>query len=347
MRSVLNTYGLNDFRLEKIENGLINNTWKVITPEKEFILQQINQNVFKNPADIAHNISLIANHLHHFHPDYRFISPLISKDGNEMVYLDGEYFRLFPFVTGSHSKEVVETPDQAYEAARQFGRFTRMLSCMDAANLNITIPHFHDLEFRYEQFLLSLKKGNNQRKNESGVFIEQLLQYSDIVTEYIRLKSNPEFKARVIHHDTKISNVLFDSADKGMCVIDLDTVMSGYFISDLGDMMRTYLSPVNEEEKDFTKIVVRNEFYKALVQGYLSEMKSELTDTEKKYLFYAGKFMIYMQAFRFLTDYINNDKYYGAAYPGQNFVRAGNQLMLLKKLQEKEDVLGTYNFILK
>ena len=132
---------------------------------------------------------------------------------------------------------------------------------------------------------------------------------------------------------------MFDKEGKGLCVIDLDTVMPGYFISDVGDMMRTYLSPVSEEERDFSKIIVRDEFYKAIVQGYFNEMKGELTDTEKNYFFYAGKFMIYMQALRFLTDHLNGDIYYGAKYPGQNFIRAQNQLVLLERLMEKKEAL--------
>ena len=119
--------------------------------------------------------------------------------------------------------------------------------------------------------------------------------------------------------------------------------MPGYFISDVGDMMRTYLSPVNEEEKDFNKIAIRKDFYQAIVNGYLSEMKNALRPKEKNYFFYAGKFMIYMQALRFITDYINNDIYYGAKYEEHNFVRAGNQVMLLKKLLEKEDELISFD----
>jgi len=107
----------------------------------------------------------------------------------------------------------------------------------------------------------------------------------------------------------------------------------------VGDMMRTYLSPVNEEEKDFEKIEVRNDFYKAIVQGYLSEMEAELTNAEKESFFYAGIFMIYMQAVRFLTDYLNDDKYYGEKYPDHNLIRAENQLVLLQRLIEKENLL--------
>jgi Ser/Thr protein kinase RdoA (MazF antagonist) len=172
--------------------------------------------------------------------------------------------------------------------------------------------------------------------------VRELVLHSDIVTEYRRIQNDPQFKLRVTHHDTKISNVLFDQWGKGLCVIDLDTVMPGYFISDVGDMMRTYLSPVSEEEKDFTRIQVRDEFYKAIVRGYYTQMKDELTSAEKNHFFYAGQFMIYMQALRFLTDHINEDVYYGARYPGQNLVRAGNQLRLLECLLEKEATLSKY-----
>lgn len=117
-------------------------------------------------------------------------------------------------------------------------------------------------------------------------------------------------------------------------MIDLDTVMPGYFISDVGDMMRTYLCPVSEEETDFSKIYIRKEFYQAIEQGYLSEMGDELDETEKRLFSYSGRFIIYMQALRFLTDHLNNDVYYGARYQGHNFNRAGNQLTLLQRLIE-------------
>ncbi len=194
---------------------------------------------------------------------------------------------------------------------------------------------------RYQQFLQSIEQGNKQRINESGRLISHLVSHADIVTTYAGIKNDPEFRLRVTHHDTKISNVLFDGKGKGICVIDLDTVMPGYFISDVGDMMRTYLSPVSEEEMDFEKIKVRDDFYKAIVDGYYNEMKDELTETEKQYFFYAGTFMIYMQSLRFATDYFNNDRYYGAKYSRHNFVRANNQLVLLEKLLVKKEILAS------
>jgi hypothetical protein len=124
---------------------------------------------------------------------------------------------------------------------------------------------------------------------------------------------------------------LFDKNDDALCVIDLDTVMPGYFMSGVGDMMRTYLCPVNEEEKDVTKIIIRKDFYDAIVNGYLSQMQDELTVEEKRHFHFAGECMIYMQALRFLTDHINDDVYYGAAYEKHNYNRAKNQIALLQQ----------------
>jgi Ser/Thr protein kinase RdoA (MazF antagonist) len=279
---------------------------------------------------------MIAEYVNTHYPGYLFPAPLQSVDGKELVKTGPGYFRVFPYVKYSHTIDVVEKPAQAYEAASQFAKFTKVLSGIDTSKLKVTLPDFHNLALRYSQFKNALKDGNKERIARSKEMIAFLHGQKNIVDEYENIKLNPEFKTRVTHHDTKISNVLFDTNDKGLCVIDLDTVMPGYFISDVGDMMRTYLSPVSEEEKDFSKIEIREDFYKAIVNGYMKEMDTELTETEKKYFIYAGKFMIYMQALRFLTDFINNDIYYGSKYESHNFMRAGNQITLLNRLLEFE-----------
>jgi len=342
IQKVLQAYGFDDpgYSIEKFGTGLINHTWVINGENEKFILQKVNDNVFKKPEDIAANLELIGDYLENSNKDYLFTAPCKTADGRSLVYVEGDgYYRVFPFVKNSHSIDVVETPEQAYEAAKQFGQFTNVLSGINIDDLKITLPSFHNLTLRYDQYRDALKNGNPQRITESAELIERLNNYDYITSEYEKIKLNPEFTLRVTHHDTKISNVLFDGDDKGICVIDLDTVMPGYFISDVGDMMRTYLSPVSEEEKDFDKIEVRDVFYKAIVKGYSEGIEGELTETEKKYLFYSGTFMIYMQALRFLTDHINNDVYYGARYEGHNFVRAGNQIALLEKLVAKKKIL--------
>ena len=214
-----------------------------------------------------------------------------------------------------------------------------MLNGFPVDDLKVTIPDFHNLTLRYQQFLQSLQAGNAARIENAKTEIEWLKEQDYIVRKFDSMKQNPDFRLRVTHHDTKISNVLFDEQDKGVCVIDLDTVMPGYFISDVGDMMRTCLSPVSEEEKDFSKIEIREEYYKAIVEGYLEGMENELSASEKNAFFDAACYLVYMQALRFIADHLNNDQYYGAKYEGHNFVRGTNQIALLKKLLEKEERL--------
>ncbi|MBO9594107.1 MAG: aminoglycoside phosphotransferase family protein [Niabella sp.] len=342
MDKVLAGYGLtaDHCSVKPFGSGLINHTWELRNGAERYILQKVNQNVFREPEAIAWNLEFINTYLEQQDGTYFFVAPVKTVSGGTMLHIaDDGYYRMFPFVKGSHSIDVVEEPQQAYEAAKQFGMFTSKLSGINVAELKITLPSFHDLVLRYEQFLEALEKGNEARAAEAATVIRELKEHADIVDRFREILKNPDFKRRVTHHDTKISNVLFDDHNKGLCVIDLDTVMPGYFISDVGDMMRTYLCPVSEEEQDFSKIEVREDYYRAIVEGYLEDMQDELTAAEKSHFFYSGLFMIYMQALRFLTDHLNDDRYYGAKYEGHNFMRAQNQLTLLKRLLEKQEVL--------
>ena len=339
---IISAYNLGetDLEIEPIHNGLINTTWQIKDSHGRFILQKVNHHIFKNPEAIAQNIRLISDYLSAHFPQYLFVAPIKTKGNQEMMYVNGHgYFRLIPFVKQSHTINTVATPEEAFEAAKKFGEFTRLLSGLSVKKLKITLADFHNLSLRYQQFSEALTTGNKDRLQQSKKLIQFIKDNKEIVDTYENILQNPSFKLRVTHHDTKISNVLFDKNHKGLCVIDLDTVMPGYFISDVGDMMRTYLSPVNEEEKDFSKIEIREEYFKSIWDGYMGEMKDELNHEERRHFIYSGKFMIYMQAIRFLTDHLNNDAYYGAKYEGHNFVRAGNQITLLQKLKEKEDLL--------
>lgn len=343
LQKVLQAYGISEKSvITSFNNGLINHTWKIETAQNQFILQRINTDIFKQPVFIAENIRMVGNYLSQHHPSYFFCAPIKTISGDDLVHIpESGFFRMFPFVKDSHSIQVVANPMQAYEAAKKFGEFTRLLSNFSAGNLHIILSGFHDLSLRYEQFILSTQKGNKARINQSKELIQFLNNEKNIVEEFKLIQSLTDFKLRVTHNDTKISNVLFDKNDKGICVIDLDTLMPGYFISDVGDMLRTYLSPVSEEENDFSKIDLREDFFEAIVKGYLGEMQQVLTPIEIQHFVYAGKFMIYMQALRFLADYLNNDVYYGSAYEAQNFYRAANQIQLLKLLIQHEAKLSS------
>lgn len=341
LEHILSKFNIKKSTVIPFGSGLINHTWKVETVQNSFILQKINVSVFKKPELIEDNIRKVATYLSTYHPSYFFPTPCKTIDGKEMVFYEGEgYFRMFPFIENSFAFNVAESSALAFEAANMFGEFTALLKNFPIDKLNITLPDFHNLSLRYRQFETASQSGNKLRIANAWSLIEFLKSQQSLVQQYEKIKSSPEFKLRVMHHDTKISNVLFDKNGRGICVIDLDTIMPGYFISDVGDMIRTYISPAGEEEKDFEKVELRIDYFTAIVNGYLDKMKSVLSFTEINHMVYAGKFMIYMQALRFLTDYLNDDVYYGKKYEDHNLVRAGNQSRLLQLLMKNEDELN-------
>lgn len=329
--------------ISALSNGLINNTWKInVIDDRNYILQKINHHVFLHPIDIDQNICLVGKFLAQHFPDYLFIQPIVSDDAKTLVRsTEGDYYRLFPFINDSITHIIPLSENHAYEAAKQFALFSKLLANFPVEKLKETLPQFHDLNLRFVQFEHALEKGNQQRVSENSAFVKELYQLKNIIEIFNQIRNNPEFKIRVMHHDTKISNVLFDINGKALCVIDLDTVMPGYFISDFGDMIRTYTCTVSEDETDFSKLDINLGYFNAIVKGYVSEMGDELTETELRHLVYAGKFMIYMQTLRFFTDYLNNDVYYGKKYELHNLNRAINQFTLLKKLIEKEPMLAS------
>lgn len=326
--------------VDKLGNGLINKTWRVHCPDRSYILQRINDQVFRDPFIIENNLKKIAAYLGLYYPDYYLPLPLAATDGKTMLYKSGTgYFRLFDFLEGSVCNTIISNTKQAYEAARQFGGFTRRLSGLPVEQLGEPIPDFHNLKLRYQQFEKAVPQASPERLQKASLLVDFIKEHAYIFEQYNYLRKNGSMILRPMHHDTKISNILFDVRDKGMAVIDLDTVMPGYFISDLGDMIRTFTCTANEEETDFNKVTIRKDFFEAIVNGYLLEMKDILTASERSLLVYAGECMIYMQCLRFATDYLENDRYYGAKYPGQNLNRALNQMKLLQELIKAKPVL--------
>lgn len=317
-----------------IGNGLINATFLLLDniTRKEYILQEINRIVFKDPRKIAGNIRITANYLTKHFPDYLFPSPIQTMDGEEMICINDSCWRLMPYIGNSVVFDAVHSSEIAYQAAKAFAGFTKRLDACSLGQIQHTIPDFHNLSLRVEQFQNAIQKAQKDRLSYAEALIKQLNTYLFIEDLYIDWTTSPEFKQRLQHHDTKISNVLLHkTTHQGLCVIDLDTLMPGFIFSDFGDMVRTYLSPVTENEKDLDKIIVRKEYFEAIQKGYLEEKGEVMTQREKESLFNAGLIMIYMQSLRFLTDFLNGDMYYRVDYPLHNFDRAMNQFTLLDR----------------
>ena len=327
--------GLDARNARPIGAGLIHQTWAIVDAQDHprFILQELNTGVFKRPLDIAHNLHTLGAYLATHQPDYLLPLPLPTTTGAPMAVVDDRYYRLAPYVPGSRVYSTCESPDLAYEAAKQFGRFSAVFSGLDMHQLRETIPGFHNLSGRWKQFSAAVDGAIPERLLQARAAVRALQDQYPLVERFQRVQASPAFHTLVIHHDTKISNVLFDADGQGLCVIDLDTVMPGYFISDVGDMMRTYLSPASEEERDLQQVGVRPPYYEAIREGYLEMMADHLSVEEKDHFFFAGEFLIYMQALRFLADFLVGDPYYGAAYEGHNLHRAENQITLLQAYQ--------------
>ncbi|MBS1730681.1 MAG: aminoglycoside phosphotransferase family protein [Bacteroidetes bacterium] len=340
LKQVLENFAFSSdhYTIEKTGTGLINYTYLVSSGNRKYILQEINTSVFKSPGIIDDNISAIGNYLHQHFPGYYFTMPIKALNGKTLVESGNQYFRLFEFVKDSKTFSIVNSTDIAYEAAKAFGRFTKLLKGFNANQLHQTIPHFHDLILRQEQFETAVDSATTERFERAQKLIEEISAYTWITTHFKQMIHDRGFRKRVTHHDTKISNVLFDPQNKSICVIDLDTIMPGYFFSDVGDMMRTYLSPAGEEEKDLSLVQIRDTYFEAIAEGYLIEMQEELSKEELDAFYFSGQFMIYMQALRFLTDFLNGDIYYTAKYPMHNFTRAANQLQLLKCYSAKKEL---------
>lgn len=331
---LLKEFGFDSICFTPISIGLINETQLLETNLGKYILQRINTDIFKNPQNIDDNIQVIKTYLFEQDEDYLFPQLVSDKSGKSLFNVNDGWYRVFEFIENATSIKVVDNASQAYEAAKQFGKFTYLLKNFPINQLKISLPQFHDLALRQEQFNASLNSANQLILNECQILIDKLKSNEHIYFWYNNYINNNAVKCRVTHHDTKISNVLFNEKQEAICVIDLDTIMPGYFLSDVGDMMRTYLCPVSEEENDLSKIEIRKDVLLAIKKGYLFYMNDELSSFEKEHFFFGGEMMIYMQALRFLTDYLNGDIYYHTNYPKQNMFRAANQIMLLEKYLE-------------
>jgi Ser/Thr protein kinase RdoA (MazF antagonist) len=332
MQSIFEQYGWENAIAIPLTQGLINQTFELHSVQGDFILQNINTQVFKDPFAIDHNINAIGQYYNLNRPDQLFTHLVPNLRGETLLEWEGKYYRAFKKIDGI-GLDVLSTAAQAKAAANQFGQFTASLNEFPIAYLKVTIPQFHDLALRYHQFEQALIHGDANRILQAKEAILFLQSHQAYVKQWLHFTGHQDAHLRVTHHDTKISNVLFKN-EAAICVIDLDTTMPGYFISDVGDMCRTYLCPVNEACQDLNLIKVLPERWTAIQEGYLEAMGEFLTNFEKDHFAFSGQSIIYMQALRFLTDFLELDKYYRVERPDQNLDRTNNQIQLLKAFNQ-------------
>ena len=335
--------GGNILNIDQITAGLINATYLIETDNGEkYILQKINTFVFKNPDKLMENVVGVTKHLSDRIKEYggdckRETLNFLPCSNGKFYYLDedGGAWRMYFYVDNAHTYNKSENQEAFRSAACAFGRFMKLLADYPADTLHETIERFHYTPSRYENFLRAVENDVKSRKELCWDEINFVLDRKADTHKLTDLIEAGKLPLRVTHNDTKLNNVLFDSAtDKSICVIDLDTIMPGLSLYDFGDSIRFGANKANEDEADLSKVGIDLSLFEAYVDGYLSETAGILTDTEIENLAFGAKLMTFECGMRFLTDYLEGDVYFRTTYPEHNIVRARNQFRLVADMEE-------------
>ncbi len=318
-------------------HGHINYTLKVTTDTgNEYIVQKINQYVFKDPVALMENASKVTNFLHERIEDHRMALHFIPAKTGEYCYRDehGEYWRAYDFV-GGYCMDAPESDEDFYQSALAFGRFQQMLTDFPAETLVETIPNFHNTIDRYRQLRESIASDPCGRLAGVQKEVDFLLEWEEKACTLQRMRDAGELPVRVTHNDTKLNNVLLDrKTRKSLCVLDLDTVMPGLSLYDFGDSIRFGATTAAEDEQDASKMMLDLHLFKVYTRGYL-EAAVSLTPKEIELLPMGAFVMTTEVAVRFLKDYLDGDKYFRTQYPEHNLVRARTQIALAADMLTK------------
>ena len=328
----------------ELNSGHINDTFLVKTDgTKNYILQRINHTVFKNVPGLVNNKVLTSLHLKSKYPTLseeelsKKVLSFVKSKSTDFYYVKkgGAYWNVMIFIENSITHEIVKNQEIAYEGGKLLGEFLNNTADFDSSQLIDVIPYFHDMSFRFKQYASSLQSASKNRLQKAEKYISIVSELKEEMHILQNLKEAGEIPTRVTHNDTKISNSLFDKNNKGICMIDTDTVMPGIIHYDFGDAIRTICNTAAEDETDLSKVEFNLEYYKAYEKGFLEKSKDSISAMGIKQLPLAAKTMIFIMALRFLTDYLNNDIYYKTNYSDHNLDRAKNQFKLIESFSEK------------
>lgn len=331
---------------EPYGSGHIHDTFRIQTAETDkdnYILQRLNNKIFKNIPELQHNIEKVTVHLRKKLSSIpgsdikrECLSLIPAKDGKTWITdSDGSYWRMYIFISNHQSFNIVDSPDKAFEGGKAIGRFQAMLSDLPGEALYETIPSFHDIEKRLQTLELKISENPVGRVNSVLKEIEQVRVRAEEMKVILRLGKDGKIPLRITHNDTKFNNILLDEYNKALCVIDLDTVMPGYVHYDFGDAIRTAANTASEDEHDLSKVKMDIDLFKAYAKGYLSETADTLNDVEKEYLAFSPRLITYTIAVRFLTDFIDGDHYFKIHNEHHNLTRTRAQLKLVMSMEEQ------------
>lgn len=333
---------------ERYGEGHINDTFLVITTETKYILQRVNNIVFKKPEEVMENISKVTN----------YMSDLIASAGgdakretltivktldNSDYYIseDGQLFRMYIFIDNATSHQIIENAEVFYKAARAFGKFQKMLKDFPADELHETIVNFHNTVDRYRIFKEAISADKVGRLDSVKAEVEFALAREKDASVIVDALNTKKIPLRVTHNDTKLNNVMIDDVTgEGVCVIDLDTVMPGSMLYDFGDSIRFGASTAAEDELDLNKVNMDINLFAEYSRGYLEELGDSITEEELKLLPMSAKIMTLECGVRFLTDYLDGDNYFRIHRESHNLDRARTQFKLVWDMEQKMDEMN-------
>lgn len=333
-------------------NGHINDTY-VLAFDNEgsvvrYILQRMNTNIFTRPEEVMENIIGVTSYLRKIiikkggDPERGTMNFVPTKDGK--LYFDdknGGCWRAYRFIENASSYEQVESPEDFYESAVAFGSFQRLLADYPAETLHETIEGFHDTKARFAVFKKAVEEDVCGRANSVREEIEFVLNHEDVAHVFGDMLERGEIPLRVTHNDTKLNNVLIDDeTHKGICVIDLDTVMPGLAMNDFGDAIRYGASTAAEDEQDLDKVWCDMELFEVFTKGFVEGCGGKLTTKEIELLPMGAKVMTFECGMRFLTDYLQGDTYFKIHRENHNLDRCRTQLKLVADMEAKWDIMN-------
>lgn len=333
-------------------SGHINDTYLIITrgeSNNNYILQRINHKVFKEVPLLQQNISRVTTHLKQ-KIETMGQQPGMTKslwlyparDGN-LFHTDkeGNYWRLYPFIEDTCSYDLAPNADIALQGGIAYGSFLNLLSDLPGKPLPQTIPGFHSLTNRWQQFSDSLNINYSDRSTIATTQINFVTQRYETLCRLEQLADSGKLRKITTHNDTKINNVLFDRhSGQAACVIDLDTVMAGIPHFDFGDAIRTLTNTAAEDTPDLETVAINKEYFAAFAQGYLSQTARLLAEHEVAELVEGARYMCYLIGLRFLTDYLAGDTYFKTKHPEHNLQRAKVQFRLVADLEKDRNWFG-------
>jgi aminoglycoside phosphotransferase (APT) family kinase protein len=272
----------------------------------------------------------------------RALTLVPARDGRS-YYFDphGDCWRTYVFVEGARTYDAVESTRQAFEAAKAFGQFQKLLADLPAPRLQDTIPDFHNTPKRFAALETAIEADDASRVKLARKEIDFAISRKPITARLVDLQAQGALPERTTHNDTKFNNVLLDdTTQEGICVIDLDTVMPGLALYDFGDMVRTTTSPAVEDEPDLSKTYMQFPMFEALVRGYMASAGDVLNRIEKQNLAFAGKLITFEIGIRFLADYLAGDVYFKVHREGHNLDRCRTQFKLVESIEQQEEAMN-------